>query len=182
MKHLSNIGKRSPGGQRGVTFVWFTLFFPVLLGFFGLSYDMARLNRVSAALQNAADAAALDGAMSVTGSAPPYTYTTALNNAAVAARNNYANGKQVRYVVATPGGINPAAATPTFKTLPLPAGYAPAIQVVIHLSNYQNGGPLHFVFGSFLGMRDRDVIVQATAVRWLPAGALSSVKAALLVQ
>jgi uncharacterized membrane protein len=179
MKHLVNINKWSPDRQRGFVFVWFTLFFPILLGFFGLAYDLARLNQVKLALQNAADAAALSGAMSVTGLNPPYTYPTAVANAALAARNNYANKASIRYVTVTQGGINPSAAIPAFKTLPLPAGYKPAIQVLIHLQNYQNGGPLRFFFGSFVGMPSTDVVVQATAVRLTPGTALGQ---ALLVQ
>jgi Flp pilus assembly protein TadG len=165
MRRLGNIEKRSPGGQRGVIFIWFALLLPVLLGFFGLAYDLARLNQVRVALQNAADAAALTGAMSVTGTKAPYSYTNATNYAQLSARYNYANGLQVRGVTVETGGVDLSKSPPTFTPGQPGTGWFPAVRVTILLSNPQNAGRVHFVFGSFVGMPNSDVRVQAVAAR-----------------
>jgi len=182
MRRLGNIDQRSPGGQRGVIFIWVALLLPALLGFFGLAYDLTRLNQVRVALQNTADAAALTGAMSITGTKAPYVYTNATPYAQLSARYNYANGMPVRGgVTVETGSVDPSKTPPTFTPGQPGAGWLPAVRVTILLSNPMNAGRVHFVFGSFVGMSSSDVQVQAIAARWTLASA-PTVKAALLVQ
>jgi Flp pilus assembly protein TadG len=169
MTRLHNI-KTGPHGQRGAIWIWVSLFLPVLLGFAGLAIDLARFNQVTLALQNAADAAALAGASSITGAAAPYNYSAAVGRAATIARYNSAfNKKPIREAgTVETGAVNLSLASPVFQTgqpPTSPTGFLPAVRVTYHLDSSQNGGPLRFFFGSFIGISTKNATVRAVAVR-----------------
>jgi Flp pilus assembly protein TadG len=152
---------KPPHGQRGVVVIWFALLLPVLLGFAGLAIDLSRLYLTKVELQNAADAAALAGALSVSGSSGSYNWSNVTSDAQKIARNNFANGSKIQHVTIDMGywdPSNPASGLQAFDT----GTYLPAVQVTIEISSTKNGGPLPFFFGSFVGITSKDV--QATAI------------------
>jgi len=80
-------------GQRGGIAIWFALLLPVLLGFAALAVDVTRLNLTRVELQNAADAAALAGARSLSDAGgDPYNWTAATSKAQELAQSNKADG------------------------------------------------------------------------------------------
>ncbi|MBZ4219561.1 MAG: hypothetical protein LAC69_05155 [Chlorobium sp.] len=163
----SNHIKKLLHGQRGGVAILFALCLPVLLGFAALAVDLARLNLTKVELQNAADAAALGGARSISepSTAPsdkPYNWTAALAAALVVARSNYANAAQIQdatiETVYWPS-LLPSTSVPN-------AGDLPAIRATIAISSTQNNGPLNFFFAPLLGISQSNI--QASAIAVLP--------------
>jgi Flp pilus assembly protein TadG/uncharacterized Zn-binding protein involved in type VI secretion len=92
MTHSCRIFKRLHD-QRGSIAIWFAFLLPVLLGFTALAVDLTRFNLTRVELQNAADAAALAGARSLTDAGgDPYNWTEAENRANELAQSNKADG------------------------------------------------------------------------------------------
>ncbi|NTU49621.1 MAG: hypothetical protein HGA87_01770 [Desulfobulbaceae bacterium] len=160
-------------GQRGVAAILFALCLPVLLGLAALAVDLARLNLTRAELQNAADAAALGGALSLgdlSVAAPdkPYNWTAATAKAIQVAQSNFANGVKITDVNIDKGSWN--LQTRSFALLPptgVPTGNVPAIRATIEISSTKNNGPLPMFFAPILGIATSNV--QARAIAILPA-------------
>lgn len=150
-------------GQQGSTIIWFALFLPVLLGFTALAVDLARINLTRSELQNAADAAALAGARSLTppGSAAsdkPYNWSGATAMALSVAQRNYANGSMIKSTQVT---VEP---TPFYWHLP--SGDVPAIRVTVAIPG------LKLFFAPILGIAESSVKASSTSVVTTPSGGL----------
>ena len=165
MEWLHHI-KKLLHGQRGGVAILFALCLPVLLGFAALAIDLARLNLIKVELQNAADAAALGGARSISepSTAPsdqPYNWTAARAAALVVARSNYANAAQIQdatiETVYWPS-LLPSTSVPN-------AGDRPAIRATIVIDGTHNNGPLNFFLAPLLGISQKDIQARATAVQ-----------------
>ena len=147
--------------QRGGVAIWFALCLPILLGFGALAVDLARLNLTKVELQNAADAAALGGARSLSDASSvatdmPYNWTAARQMASQMATSNFANGNKIRNVTIDDGFWN--IITRSFVQIiypysgnPIP-GDVPAIRVTITISSTQNSGPFKFFFAPIFGI------------------------------
>jgi len=176
MEQSYDIKKRLEG-QRGAVAILFVLCLPVLLGFAALAVDLARLQLVKIELQNAADAAALAGARSLTDpvtSSDPYNWLAASQKAQELAQQNIANGMQIDWADIDTGYWNlqnPALGFNRQETgyVPIP-GDVPAVRATISLSATRNNGPLLFFFAPILGIDNSDL--QATAIAMIapPAG------------
>ncbi len=159
-----------PRRQRGAVVIWFALLLPVLLGFVALAVDLGRLGMIKAELQNAVDAAALGGALSL--SVPggdPYNWSAATVAAEDFARRNSANAARIRDVVVETGYWNLPDPSIGFRdTLTaIVAGDLPAVRATVAVTSTSNNGPVQFFFAPFLGIDESDVQASATAV--LPA-------------
>lgn len=154
--------------QRGGVAIWFALLLPVLLGFAALAVDLTRLHLVKVELQNAADAAAMGGARSLTDAGgDPFNWTAATAKALELARQNVANGAQIQDATIETGywNLQSRSWSGTFVT-----GYLPAVRTTIAISDTQNNGPLNLLFAPILGIADSNVEASATAVIAPPAG------------
>ena len=167
MTHLRSIDRRLHH-QRGVVAIWFALLLPVLLGFAALAVDLARLHLVKVELQNAADAAAMGGARSLTDAGgDPFNWAAAEAKALELAQQNVANGAQIQDANIETGywNLQSRSWSGTFIT-----GYLPAVRATIAISDAQNNGPLNLLFAPVLGIADSNVEASATAVIAPPAG------------
>ncbi len=140
-------------GHRGGVAILFALCLPVLIGFAALAVDLARINLTKVELQNAADAAALGGARSLsdTGSYPNWSAATA--TALNVARRNFANDGHL------------------IQDATINTGYRnndPSIRVTIAISGTQNNGPLPLFFAPILGIAPK--VIQASAVATITGG------------
>ncbi|RXK80024.1 hypothetical protein EST62_13030 [Chlorobaculum sp. 24CR] len=168
-------------GQRGIVVIWFALLLPVLFGFMALAIDLARLYQTKVELQNAADAAALAGALAVSSPSPgTFSWSNVVPEAQKMAQSNYANGVLIQHVTIDNGywdASNPAAGLHSSYT----AGDLPAVKVTIEVSATKNGGPLNFFFAPFLGIASKDIQATATAAAKLPV-APATATTSILVQ
>jgi len=160
-------------GQRGGVALWFALCLPVLLGFAALAVDLARLNLTKVELQNAADAAALGGACSLSdpstvASDKPNNWTAATATALNVARSNFANAAQIQDALIETGywnlqnpslGLRP----PSTPGVPV-AGDRPAIRTTVAISSTQNNGPLNLFFAPILGIAQSNSQASAIAI------------------
>ena len=163
--------------QRGGVAILFVLCLPVLLGFAALAVDLARLNLTRVELQNAADAAALAGARSLSDTQPPpgpsdqpYNWSAATATALDMARRNFANATRIQDATIETGYwnlLNPSLGLRPSGT-PI-AGDVSAIRVTIAISSTQNNGPLKLFFAPILGIADRNI--QATSIAMIAAPA-----------
>ena len=157
--------------QRGGVVIWFALLLPVLLGFAALAVDLTRLHMVKVELQNAADAAAMGGARSLTDagavSGEKFNWAAASAKALELARQNVANGSQIQDATIETGywNLQSRSWSDTFIT-----GYLPAVRATIAISGEQNNGPLGLLFAPVLGIDDTDVEATAIAVIAAPSG------------
>jgi Flp pilus assembly protein TadG/cytoskeletal protein CcmA (bactofilin family) len=161
MAHSQHIIKRLHD-QRGVVAILFVLLLPVLLGFAALTIDMTRLNLARIELQNAADAAALAGTLSLhdTGG-DPYNWTAAENKAMELAHSNKANGSLIpaNNVQIQTGYWNLQSrdwtdVSPSYTPV---TGDFPAVRVTIAHS-------LNLFFAPILGINERNVQASAVAI------------------
>ncbi len=136
MTRLRSINKELHG-QRGVVLILFALLLPVLFGFMALAIDLARINLSRIELQNAADAAALAGALEYAVSAGDIE--KAKTKAQAQADANVAAGATIN--------CDPVSG----------AGYVYAVKVTI------NSGPMNFFFAPILGIASSND-VQASAI------------------
>ena len=157
--------------QRGGVVIWFALLLPVLLGFAALAVDLTRLHLVKVELQNAADAAAMGGARSLTDagsvSGEKFNWAAASAKALELARQNVANGSQIQDATIETGYWN--LQSRSWADTP-GTGYFPAVRATIAISGEQNNGPLGLLFAPVLGIDDTDVEATATAVIAAPSG------------
>jgi len=157
--------------QRGAVVIWFALLLPVLLGFAALAVDLTRLHLVKVELQNAADAAAMGGARSLTDagavSGEKYNWAAASAKALELARQNVANGSQIQDATIETGYWN--LQSRSWADTP-GTGYFPAVRATIAISGTQDNGPLNLLFAPVLGIDDTDVEATATAVIAPPSG------------
>ncbi len=160
-------------GQRGAVAILFALCLIVLLGFAALAVDLARINMIKVELQNAADAAAIGGARSLSDASliatdQPYNWTAARQMANQVATANYANGNKITQVTIDDGYWN--ILTQSFVQISYPyagspiAGSVPAIRATITIASGQNNGPLQLFFAPILGIAQSDVQASAIAV------------------
>lgn len=155
-------------GQRGGVAILFALCLPVLLAFAALAIDLARLNLTKAELQNAADAAALAGARSISDSSTvasdqPYNWSAATATALVLAQHNLANGAliPIRNVTIETGYWNLNDPSPgLYHPGTLGEGDVPAIRATLAM-------PLNLLFAPIMGITESNV--QASAIAVLPA-------------
>jgi hypothetical protein len=161
--------------QRGGTAIMFALVLPVLLGFAALAVDLARIHLVKVELQNAADAASLGGARSLSDpGGQPYNWSAAATKALDVARSNVANGAQIQDAQIETGYWNILNPSPGFRPAgtggaPI-AGDVPAVRVTTAISKTRNNGPLQLLFAPILGISDSDVQASAIAVIAPPTG------------
>ena len=154
--------------QRGGVVIWFALLLPVLLGFAALAVDLTRLHLVKVELQNAADAAAMGGARSLTDAGgDPFNWAAASAKALELARQNVANGSQIQDATIETGYWN--LQSRSWADTP-GTGYFPAVRATIAFSGTQNNGPLNLLFAPVLGIDDTDVEATAIAVIAPPSG------------
>jgi len=159
--------------QRGGIIIWFAVLLLTLLGLAALAVDLSRLHLNKAELQNAADAAALAGALSlVDPQAPPggqlYNWAAADSAAHAFAENNVANSRQIQDAVIETGYWNVNSKEWSDHTDPgVPAsGDVSAVRATITIAEGQNNGPLKLFFAPLLGIAESDM--QASAVAMLP--------------
>lgn len=169
MERSSHSIKKQLYGQRGAVVIWFALLLPVLLGLAALAIDLARLGLAKAELQNAADAAALGGARSLSDpGGAPYNWAAATTAAELVARRNVANAEQIQDAQIETGYWN--LQDPSLGFQPLPhtpvAGDVAAVRATVAISGTQNNGPLPFFFAPILGIDESDI--EASAVAILP--------------
>lgn len=167
MTRLRSIDRRLHR-QRGGVAIWFALLLPVLLGFAALAVDLTRLHLVKVELQNAADAAAMGGARSLTDpGGDPFNWTAAEAKALELAQQNVANGAPIQQATIETGywNLQSRSWSDTAAT-----GYFPAVRATIAISDAQNNGPLNLLFAPVLGIADRNVEASATAVIAPPSG------------
>jgi Flp pilus assembly protein TadG/formylmethanofuran dehydrogenase subunit C len=159
-------------GQRGAVVIWFALLLPVLLGFAALAVDLARLNLIKVELQNAADAAALAGARSLTDPAgtKPYSWQVAEDTATTVAKKNYANGALVQGAnanidqdanVSVDSGFWNFTSTPPSYTaghVSNHTGDIPAVHATVSISG------LNLFFAPILGINTKDIHASAVAI------------------
>lgn len=164
--------------QQGGAAILFVLCLPVFLGFAALAVDLARIHLTKVELQNAADAAALAGVLSLGDTEPPaglpdkpYNWTAATAAALEVARRNLVDGSQIRDALVEAGYWNlqnPALGLRPEGTPGVPdAGDLPAIRVTAERSGTRNDGPLQLFFAPVLGIAERDI--RASAIAVLPA-------------
>jgi len=147
----SHATEQTGRNQRGSIMILFALMLPVLLGFFALTVDLARLYLLKVELQNAADAAALAGAQL-------YPDQGSCTAAQVEARNvagqNAVNGELIITTKTTNVEVDCGSwSNASFST----ASCDRAIRVTI---KYE---PVQFFFAPVLGIDDRDSL-QAIAI------------------
>jgi len=172
---LSHNIKKLMRCQRGAVAILFVLCLPVLLGFAALAVDLARLNLTKVELQNAADAAALAGAHSLSDpGGQPYNWSAATATTLDVARHNFANSTQIQDVLVETGYWNlqnPSLGLRPYNTPGLPdAGDVAAIRATIAISSTKNNGPLKLFFAPILGIADRTIQVSAISVLPSPEG------------
>jgi uncharacterized membrane protein len=150
-------------GQRGNVFLLFALFLPVLVGFMALTIDIARLYLIKVELQNAADAAALAGALSVSGTPGSYNWSNVESDARKMAQSNGVNGSLIQQATIDMGywdSSTPAAGWQNTYNL----GYLPAVRVRIEFSSTKNNGPLIFFFAPIASSDNIPSVFSATAI------------------
>jgi len=150
-------------GQRGAVTIMFAIFLVVLLGLAALALDLGRMNLTKVQLQNAADAAALAGASSLTdpgAGTDPFNWSAAEESGLAFAQKNFANGSlipannvqiQTGYWNLPSSSFSPGAGTPG-------SGDVAAVRATIRIEN------LHLFFASFLGINERDLQASAVAI------------------
>jgi hypothetical protein len=166
MTRLHSINERLRQ-ERGAVAIWFALLLPVLLGFAALAVDLARIHLVKVELQNAADAAAMGGARSLTDAGgTPFNWSAAADSARAFARRNVANGSRIQDATIETGywNLQSRSWSGTSGT-----GYVPAVRATIGISEGQNSGPLNLLFAPILGIDESNVQASAIAVI-APAG------------
>jgi len=168
-------------GQRGAVAILFVLCLAVLLGFAALALDLARLNLTKIELQNAADAAALAGARSLSDTQPPpgsldhpYNWSAATATALVVAQRNVANASLIQNALIETGYWNlqyPALGLrgPSTPGVPV-AGDVPAIRATVVIDGTHNNGPFKFLFAPVFGITERNITASAIAVLPAPGG------------
>lgn len=161
--------------ERGGAAILFALTLPVLLGFAALAVDLARIHLTRVELQNAADAAALGAARSLSDpGGHPFNWSAADSAALDIARRNIANGAGVQDALIETGYWNiqdPSEGLRAPGTPGVPAaGDVAAVQVTIALSATRNNGPLQLFFAPVLGIGEQDVQASAIAVIAPPRG------------
>jgi Flp pilus assembly protein TadG len=167
----SGVGGRSR--QRGAVSImtaFFLLF--VLFGISAFAIDIARWYIVRNELQNAADAAALAGAAclnpnnacgNATASGPDFNTAAAM--AASEVGLNAATNVTLKTGQVAVGGWDPSNPTSGLTAPPLTpsASQLPAVKVTISEADGVNNGPLHLVFGAFVGIDSLGVKASAVA-------------------
>ena len=154
-------------GQRGAVAILFALLLPILLGCAALAIDLARLNLVKTELQNAADAAAYAGALSLTdpgAGTDPYNWTAAADSADAYAKRNFANGSIIEDAIIEPGYWN--IESRSFETIPWTPGTndVPAVRATIAIDSENNSGPLNLFFASLLNIANPNIHAPAIAI------------------
>lgn len=162
MNHDPN-PRRRLGGERGATLILVAFGMIGLLGFAALAVDVGYLMVVRNQLQNAADAAALGGAMKL------YTATTGPNWSDAEAQATATIPLNTATNVALTGGVVASGYYNLSGTVPglhatQGAGDAPAVQVTLSKSSGNNGGPVSLFFAPVLGINTAAVSVTAVAV------------------
>ncbi|MEI8032371.1 MAG: TadG family pilus assembly protein [Chlorobiaceae bacterium] len=157
--------------QRGGAAILFALCLPVLLGFAALAVDLARLNLTKVELQNAADAAAVAGARSLSSTNSllstdkPYNWTAAADTARYVVQRNFANARRIQDAQIETGywNLNDPSLGLYHPGTP-GAGDVPAVRVTVAISSTQNSGPFPFFFGPILGIAQSNVHASAIAM------------------
>jgi Flp pilus assembly protein TadG len=139
--------------QRGGAALLFVMILPVLLGFAALSVDLANIHRVKAELQNAADAAALAGAGSLTTpGGDPYNWSAATATAQELAQKNFANGSKIQDAQNETGYWN--LQSQSWNDTAPGTGDVPAVRATIAISGTENNGPLQLFFAPIFSFFD----------------------------
>jgi hypothetical protein len=164
--------------QRGGTTILFVLCLPVVVGLAALGVDLARINLTKVELQNAADAAAVAGARSLSSTQPPpgvsdkpYNWTAAADSARYVAQRNIANDAQIQDATIETGywNINNPSLGLYHPGTP-GSGDVPAVRVTVAISSTQNNGPLPLFFAPILGIDNSTVQASAIALISPPGG------------
>ncbi len=174
MTRLHSINERLRH-QRGAVAIWFALLLPVLLGLAALAVDLARIHLVKVELQNAADAAAMGGARSLTDagalSGDAFNWTAAADSARAFAKRNVANGVKIQDANIETGYWNLQNPSSGLHGT-LGTGDVPAVRATIAIAEGQNSGPLNLLFAPILGIGESNVQASAIAVIAPPKGGI----------
>ncbi len=159
--------------QRGVVAVLVAIILVVLVGFAALAVDLARVWVVRNELQNAADAAALAGAGSLTATGSSYVkpnWAQAQTDAGAAIKLNSVEGAALATaqvstgywnLTGSPSGLQSTSITPG-------ANDRPAVMVTVSRSAGANGGPLQLWLAPVIGISTASLSASAVAVISLP--------------
>ncbi len=165
--------------QHGSTIILFALLLPIFISLAALAVDLGRIYVVKAELQNAADAAALFGASSLTKQTPDApsanyahpNWSYASTKASQGINLNKADNRalsdgviEVGYwnVKHTPEGMQSTGITPTVYD-------KPAVRVTISLADGSNGGPLNLFFAPIFGKNFQNISASSLAFISAPA-------------
>lgn len=169
MKHPHHRGRRIRR-QKGGAAIMFAIMLPVLIGLTALAVDLARIHLTKVELQNAADAASMAGARSLSDAGgTPYNWSAASAKALEVARRNVANGELIQAALIETGYWNIPNPSLGIHATAIP-GDVPAVRATITISSSENSGPLGLSFAPIFGIDDTDVRASAIAVIAPPAG------------
>ena len=161
--------------QSGVTAIIVGLCMVVLIGITAMALDIGHLYVVRGELQNAADATALAAAAHVYPRAPSAAPASPNWAAARAAAHtdialNKSGGTSLADCTAATGYWNLSQTSTVLEGRGITPGPldVPAVQVTVHKSPGNNGGPVQHWFASFIGVPSSNVRAQATAVLMSP--------------
>ncbi len=162
--HASSWGRL--GRERGATLVLVAVGMVMLLGFAALAIDIGYSLVVRNELQNAADAAALGGAIDLFPGTPDPNWGLAQLRASTTIKKNTSDNRRLTggqvsagywNLSGTPPGLQPTTITPG-------AFDAAAVMVTVRKSAGNNGGPIGLFFAPVLGINTMDVAASAVAV------------------
>ncbi len=159
---------------KGQMMVLFAAAIVALAGLLAISVEVGHIFVIKNELQNAADAAAHDGAAylfpSASGTGLP-NWTTAQTNSLTAVKRNKVGGLALTNGTIAGGWWDTTRTTTTLKPTSNTPGPndVPAIQVTISRSAGQNGGPVSLFFGSILGLSTVNLSASAVAASGSPS-------------
>jgi len=157
--------------QRGSIIIVVAVLLTVFFGIAALAVDIGHITIVRNELQNAADAAALFGASSLTSSPTSSTTTTAVQQAVTSIiEHNKSDSVALTGATVSTGWWDLASPSPqTLASARTVSTQCPAVQVTVSRSAGNNGGPVQHWFASVIGISTSNVSATATAVI-APAG------------
>lgn len=159
--------------QRGSIAIMTAVSLPVLIGFAALAVDISHLFVVRGELQNAADAAALNGANYLYRPGiffkGDYDWASAENNALLMLQKNSADGANITSGDIKTGYWDTSSNTFTSPPSTTPSrNDVPAVKVTVSIDAGNNGGPVKSFLAEVLGIMSSPVAATAVAVSASP--------------
>ena len=160
-----------PTRERGAVALWFLFLVAIILAFGAFAVDLARVATVRNELQNAADAAALAGAATLTTGTTGPAWAGAASTTAAAVALNASDGIKLPTGSVATGYWNLSGSPGTLEAQTLsPGPYdVPAVQVTVTRDATQNGGAVALLLGNFLDLASIRGSATAVAVAAAPA-------------